>query len=110
MDIAIKVVVKRVGELPEVKVINNNTETLQELVGGLFDMVRVPFRDDMLYMVCNDVGKIIGLPMNFYEPARNDVIVGDVFFTAGNFEGDLIDLTNEQIRFIKSYLELQTLW
>ncbi len=110
IELAIKVVVKQVGEQPKVKVIENNIKALQEIVGGSIEMVRVPFTNEMLYMVCNDTGKLDNLPVNFYEPARCDIIVGNVFFTAGDYEGNLIDLTNEQIRAIKSYLNYQTLW
>lgn len=106
----IKVVIKEVGEQPKVKVINNDLGELIRIVGGYVEMFRVPFTKELLYMGCNETGEIHNLPFNFYEPARGDIIVGNVFFTAGNFEGDLIDLSYEQIKFIKSYLETQTLW
>lgn len=106
----IKVVIKEVGEQPKVKVINNNLKALRKIVGGCIEMVSLHYIADNLYMVCNDTGKLDHLPFNFYEPARKDIVVGNVFFTAGNLEGDLIDLSYEQIKVIKSYLETQTLW
>lgn len=109
-DFVIKIVVKEVGKEPKVKVINNNLEALRAIVGGCIEMVRVPFTNEMLYMVCNDTGKLDNLPFNFFEPARKDIIVGNVFFTAGDYEGNLIDLTDSQIRAIKSYLTCQTIW
>ena len=110
IELAIKVVVKQVDEQPKVKVINNTLEALREIVGGCIEMVPVLFPANRLYMVRNDTGKLDGLLFNFFEPLRNDIIVGNVFFTACNSEGDLIDLSDEQIRAIKSYLETQTLW
>ena len=109
-DLAIKVVVKKVGEKPHIKVINNDIGELIRIVGGYVELVRVPFSKDNLYMGCNETGKIHNLPFNFYEPARSDMIVGNVFFTAGDYDGTLIDLTDEQIKAIKSYLETNTLW
>ncbi len=110
METVLNIVVKEPGKAPEVKLIKHDIEEFQKIVGGLFDMVRVPLMEDMIYMVCNDTGKLDNLSFNFYEPARNDIIVGNVFFTAGDYEGNFISLTNEQIKAIKSYLETNTLW
>ncbi len=110
MEQVIKILVKEVGKTPETKIIKNEWEDFQKIVGGCFEMVRVSFTNEMIYMVCNDTGKLDHLPINFYEPARNDIIVGNVFFTAGDYEGNSISLTNEQIKAIKSYLETNTLW
>lgn len=106
----IKILVKEVGKVPETKIIKNDIQEFYKIVGGCFEMVRVPLIEDMLYMVCNDIGKLVNLPVNFYEPARSDIIVGNVFFTAGDYEGNSISLTNEQIEQLKSYLNSQTLW
>ncbi len=108
-NFAIKVVVKNVGEQPKVKVINNELEDLQKIVGGHNEAVHIPFGDN-LWMICNDIGKLENLPLNFYDPMLRDDIVGNVIFAASNLEGDFIDMTNEQINDVKSYLELQTLW
>lgn len=107
---AIKILVKEVGKTPETKIIKNDFQEFQKIVGGCFEMVRVPLIEDMVYMVCNDTGKLDNLPINFYEPARVDIIVGNVFFTAGDYEGNSISLTKKQIEHLKSYLNSQTLW
>ncbi len=110
MEQVIKILVKEVGKIPETKIIKNEWEDFQKIVGGCFEMVRVPFTNEMIYMVCNDTGKLDNLPFNFYEPARYDVIVGNVFFVAGDYEGNTLSLNKNQIEKIKSYLSYQTLW
>lgn len=110
METVLNIVVKEPGKAPEVKLIKHDIEEFQKIVGGLFDMVRVPLMEDMIYMVCNDTGKLDNLPFNFYEPARYDVIVGNVFFVAGDYEGNTLSLNKNQIEKIKSYLSYQTFW
>lgn len=110
MEQVIKILVKEVGKTPETKIIKNEWEDFQKIVGGCFEMVRVPFTNEMIYMVCNDTGKLYNLPFNFYEPARYDVIVGNVFFVAGDYKSNTLSLNKNQIEKIKSYLSYQTLW
>lgn len=85
-----KIVVKKVGQKPEVKEIQGTLEEYQEIVGGYIECF--PVFDDIL-CVCNEEGKLFGLPTNFIF--GGDVIVGDVFFcTAG--EEDFESLNDYQ--------------
>ena len=89
-----KIVVKKVGQNPEVKEINGELHEMQEIVGGYIECINVV---DNILCVCNEEGKIIGLSPNF--SFRGDIIVGDVFFCAGG-EDDFESLNDDQIEFL----------
>lgn len=86
-----RIVVKKANELPEVKEIKGTLENLKEIVGGYIECINV---FDNILCVCNEEGKLLGLPVNFLF--MNDVIVGDVFFCAGG-EEDFESLNDEQV-------------
>ena len=85
-----KIVVKKVGQTPEVREVENELHVFQEIVGGYIECFQI--FDDVL-CVCNEEGKLKGLPINF--AFAGDIIVGDVFFCAEN-EGDFESLYEYQ--------------
>lgn len=89
-----KVVIKKVGQEPEVKEIENDLNVLQDIVGGYIECFYIA---DNIICICNEEGKILGLPENFI--CDSDIIVGDVIFCAAG-EEDFDSLTDEQIDFI----------
>lgn len=97
----IKVMVKKVGENPEVVYIENDFREMQKLVGGY--MERVPFWPQPISrnvdLMCNEEGKMIGLEPNFAIPG--DVIMGDVFFSRHEGE-DTVSLTDQDVQDILS--------
>ena len=62
MDKTWKVVVAEAGKKAEVREIPANYEALRKLVGGPIE-VTSPLSNDTA-VICNEVGKLIGLPMN----------------------------------------------
>ena len=93
----LKIVLKKVGENPEIMNIENTLERKQELVGGLIEVV--PVLDDVL-LVCNEEGKLENLLPNLIFPY--DYIAGDCFFVGDDYKnGDFKSLTDEQITEIK---------
>ena len=80
-----------------------NLADMQQLVGGDIEAV-YPFQE-LVAVVCNADGKLLGLPMNRplldkdYLPY--DIIRG-TFFIAGLGQEDFISLTDEQIQRYKS--------
>ena len=86
-----KIVVKNVNENPVVKEIKGTLENLKEIVGGYIECF--PVFENVL-CVCNEEGKLLGLPANFR--CNNDIIVGNVFFCAGG-EEEFISLNEKQI-------------
>lgn len=89
-----KIVVKKVGQMPEIKEVENELHVLQEIVGGHIECF--PVFDNVL-CVCNEEGKLMELLSNFVF--NGDVIVGDVFFCVGG-EEDFESLSDDQIELI----------
>ena len=76
-----KIVVKKVGQTPEVREVENELHVFQEIVRGYIECFQI--FDDIL-CVCNEEGKLKGLPINF--AFGGDIIVGDVFFCAAGID------------------------
>lgn len=86
-----KVVIKKVGQAPEVKEIKGELHEMQEIVGGYIEVIGL---FDGIFCVLNEEGKLMGLPKNFV--LASDVIVGDVFFCSVSGE-DFASLDDMQI-------------
>ena len=90
----LRIVLKKVGKIPEIMNIENTLEAKQELVGGLIEVVS-GLKDDIL-LVCNDEGKLTNLLPNLMFDF--DYIAGDCFFVGDDYDnGDFKSLTDEQI-------------
>ena len=109
----LKVLVKKVDEMPEIKTIDSSLESLQKVVGGLIEVVYIT--DDIL-LIINEEGKINDSEMNFtwvtIEEEENkfyyhfkDFIFGDVFFV-GDGGSTFKSLTDEQIHSIVASFDL----
>ena len=72
-----KIVVKKVGQKPEVKEINGELHEMQEIVGGYIECINIV---ENILCVCNEEGKLMGLLPNLVF--NRDIIVGYVFFCA----------------------------
>lgn len=77
----IKVIILEPAKRAIVKEIGNDLESMQRVVGGNIEVI-YPF-DDEVCLVCNEEGKITGLPLNraVYNNIGNimDIIVGTAF-------------------------------
>ena len=83
---------------PTVQEIDGSLESMQRIVGGDIEAV-YPF-DDPVAIVCNEEGKMLGLPMNRAMTDESGVpydIVCGTFFVAGLKEDDFASLTEQQI-------------
>ena len=90
-----KVVTFRVEDAsPRVEVIDGSLAGMQAVVGGYIETVRVD-ADSALVIVCNEEGKIMGLPVN--RRHKDNVFCGNIFVTAANEEGSFVSLTDEQV-------------
>lgn len=81
---------------PYMKDIESGLKSLQHEVGGYIEVV-YPY-EDMVGIVCNEEGKMDGLPLNraiYGENGEiNDIIAGN-FLVAGLSEDDFTDLSDD---------------
>lgn len=93
-----KVLIVEPGKAPYTAEIPTGLESLQKQVGGLIQVLYVFAETEPAAVVCNDEGKLIGLPWNrpLYDEEGNlyDVIVG-TFLVVGLTEDDFGSLTDE---------------
>ncbi len=95
----LRVLYKKVGENPVVKIINASLEAKQELVGGLIEVI--PYEDVLI--ICNEEGKILNMPPNVVFDY--DYIAGDFFVIGDDYEhGDFKSLTKDEIEYYKNDL------
>ena len=100
----LRVLVVEPGKLPAIQEIDGSLESMQRLVGGYIQAV-YPF-DDPVALICNEEGKLLGLPMNRTLRDERGVpydIVCGTFFLAGIAEDDFASLTDRQIEKYTDY-------
>lgn len=89
---------------PYSKDICGSLEEMKAIVGGYIQAI-YPF-DDPIALVCNEEGKLIGLPKNRLlfdrEGCAYDIICG-TFFLAGLGEEDFISLTDDELERYSQY-------
>lgn len=90
-----RVLIVEPGTVPYLKEIEDTLEAEQEIVDGLIQ-VTYPF-DDEVAIVCNDEGKLLGLPLNrglYSEGKLYDIIAG-TFMVCGLSEYDLASIDDK---------------
>ena len=95
-----RVLVVEPEKRPYTKDIDGKLETMQGIVGGLIQAL-YPF-EDRVALVCNDEGKLIGLPLNraLRDERGNpyDIVSGVFFLCAAPADSeDFQSLTQEQV-------------
>ena len=93
-----KILVVPPEKVPEEMEISGSLESMQKVVGGLIQAI-YPFEDPVA-LVCNEEGKLLGLPWNraLYDGDDNlyEIIAG-TFFICGIDSDDFCSLTDEQV-------------
>ncbi len=89
--------------------IDGKLETLQELVGGLIEAI-YPFEDDHVALICNEEGKLLGLPLNrALRDERGeiyDIVSGTFLICSAPPESESFEsLSDEQIQKYKRKFE-----
>lgn len=93
----IRVLVVEPGKDPEVRVIENSLEGMQQIVQGYIQHVTLHDKaGEDLALICNEEGKIQNLRMNAIIPEIGDIILG-TFLIAGIDRDEFASLTDEQI-------------
>ena len=90
-----RILVVEPGKQPKEREIDGSLKSMQQIVGGLIQAI-YPF-DDTVALICNDEGKLLGLPWN--RVVGYDTIAGTFFLCdappdSENFES----LTDMQVR------------
>ena len=97
-DDYMKVLLVRPDSVPVVETIGKSLEDMQETVGGPIEAVY--FFDDPIAIICNEEGKINGLPLcrSLKDESGNilDIIAG-TFFIAGVTDEDFVSLPDEMV-------------
>ncbi len=73
----IRVVVKQPGEEAQIRLIDGNLPSMQEIVGGYLEAHRIA---DMI-VYCNDGSEFKYMAPNVYDDCHGVVLVGTVFLT-----------------------------
>lgn len=95
-----RVLIKEVGKAPVIKDIENTLDALKSLVGGYIEVVTM---EDNILLICNEEGKMQGLPPNF--SMGYDVIVGTAVFVSFDGKEDFTDLNDWQIEYLLGKFE-----
>lgn len=92
-----KILVIQPKTVPEEREISGSLESMQAVVGGLIQAVS-PFAEPVA-LICNEEGKLLGLPWNraLYDDEDNlyEIIAG-TFFICGIDSDDFCSLTDKQ--------------
>ena len=87
------------GEKPALTEINGTLESMQKIVGGCIQVL-YPF-DDPIALVCNEEGKLLGLPLNRGLRDQTgkiyDVIAGTFFLCGAPPDTDHLDSLPEEL-------------
>ena len=101
-----KVLIVEPLTVPYVKEIDGSLESMQKIVGGLIQAI-YPFDDPEVALVCNDEGKISGLPFNraLRDDAGKiyDVVAGTFFLCQAPADSESFESLNDEQ--IKQYKE-----
>ena len=79
-------------ELPKEIELDNTLEAMQKFVGGLIECITLSDSGSEVTLVCNDEGKLLGLPLNRPLWDRADVLAGPGFLAGCDNEGNLTSL------------------
>ena len=94
-----RILVVEPGKQPEEREIDGSLESMQQIVGGLIQAI-YPF-DDTVALICNDEGKLLGLPWN--RIVGYDIIAGTFFLCDAPPESDSFKgLSQAQIKRYKN--------
>lgn len=91
----IKVLALLPMELPKEIDLDNTLEAMQKFVGGLIECITLSDTGSEVTLVCNDEGKLLGLPLNRPLWDGADVLAGPGFLAGCDNEGNLTSLPAE---------------
>lgn len=78
-------------------------EALQQAVGGYIEVVPLT---EQLCVICNEEGKLLGLPPVAAMPARRDVLCGPLVICRTTPDGELTDAEEDDLYTVGEHLIL----
>ena len=102
----IKVLTLLPMELPKEIELDNTLEAMQKFVGGLIECITLSDTGSEVTLVCNDEGKLLGLPLNRPLWDGADVLAGPGFLAGCDSEGNLHPKANQMIEAFDSANQL----
>lgn len=98
----IKVIIVEPEKEPYTKEIYNTLKDKQEIVDGLIQCIPTNFSTDKHYdFICNDEGKVLGLPLNRYIYDNSDVIAGNLIIAKVDESlGEFITIEDNEVDFL----------
>lgn len=97
----IKVLALLPMELPKEIELDNTLEAMQKFVGGLIECIALSDTGSEVTLVCNDEGKLLGLPLNRSLWDGADVLAGPGFLAGCDNEGNMTSLPQSAMDFHK---------
>ena len=94
-----QVVIVEPEKKPVVQNIDDTLTSMQQIVGGTIQAV-YPFEEPVA-LICNDEGKLLGLPLNRPLWDGADVLAGPGFLAGCDNEGNLTSLPQSAMDFYK---------
>ena len=99
---------------PYVKEIDGSLKSMQDIVGGLIQAI-YPFEDSEVALVCNDEGKLLGLPLNraLYDSNGEmyDIVSGTFFLCQAPEDSESFEsLTDEQVKIYTEKFSKSEIW
>ena len=94
-----KILIVEPGKHPRTAHIDGSLKSMQETVGGYIQAI-YPFEDEELALICNEEGKLEGLPLNRAlrdEDGHVYDIIAGTFLIAGLNEDNFCSLDDAQI-------------
>lgn len=103
-----KILVVEPKKAPYTKEIGNDIDSMQKEVDGFIECVY--FFDDPITIICNEEGKIRGLPLNrALRDGSGDVldVIAGTFFVCGqdNDNGEFCDISDEMLEKYTEYFK-----
>ena len=104
-----RILVVELGKVPEEREIDGSLAAMQDIVGGTIQAI-YPFGDSTA-LICNDEGKLLGLPKNraiYTDDAEVKDIIYGTFFLCDVPVGseNFASLTDYQLRRFKSCFDI----
>ena len=87
--------------LPKEIELDNTLEAMQKFVGGPIECITLSDTGSEITLVCNDEGKLLGLPLNRPLWDGADVLAGPGFLAGCDNEGNLTSLPQSAMDFYK---------